>query len=99
MISRSIAALALGLGSLLSTANAQTYTDCDPTKRQCKSDPALGTNATFNFRETAADEAVWTRDAGYVDYTTHGGDFTIERQGDSVTIISKVLPLLRQRFG
>lgn len=82
--------LAAGLVSLLAVANAQTYTDCNPLKRDnCPADPALGTNATFNWKGTAADDDVWTADAGQVDFTPESGDFVINGQGDSVTLISK----------
>jgi hypothetical protein len=89
MARHSILTLAGCLLSLFAVSNAQTSTDCDPLKKSCPNDPALGTNATFNWRENSADSDVWKSTANAVDFTTHGGDFSVERSGDSSTLTSK----------
>ena len=81
------AARCMLLAGLVSSTLAQTFSDCNPLdKTGCPDAPALGGNATYNFNTSRADTSVWNETAGKVKYTTHAGEFTINGQGDSVTI-------------
>jgi hypothetical protein len=75
------------LSTLLPTALAQTFTDCNPLERDdCPDMPALGGNATFVFNDTLS--KVWKMTGSGVDYTRDGGTFTIRQSGDSPKIQS-----------
>ncbi|EKG16816.1 Glycoside hydrolase family 16 [Macrophomina phaseolina MS6] len=85
---RSCALVALAT-SLLPQALAQTWTSCNPLNQtDCPNNPALSTNATFHWNKTRTDSDLWNSTAGDVDFTTTGGEFTINGQGDSVSIMS-----------
>lgn len=75
--------------SLLRASFAQTWTPCNPLNTtNCPTDPALGTNATFNFAVQHADPAIWNTTAGPMAYDGRGAQFTIHESGDSPTIQS-----------
>ncbi|KAF2743041.1 glycoside hydrolase family 16 protein [Sporormia fimetaria CBS 119925] len=81
----SFAVPALALLSLLPTSLAQTFSECDPTKKQgCPNLPALGGNATFHFNDTLYDK-LWLqpKKQGKVDWSEKGATFTVARQLDS----------------
>ena len=50
---------------VLPAAFAQTWTACNPLNTtNCPVDPALGTNATFNWNGTMADSKIWNATNG-----------------------------------
>lgn len=72
--------------ALFGLAAAQTFTDCDPTKKDCPADPAFGTDHTFHFNSTPSGD-LWTTTAGTVEYDKDtGAAFTIGKKGDSPTL-------------
>jgi beta-glucanase (GH16 family) len=82
--------LALPLALLATHAVAQTSTTCDPTKKTCPEDPALGTTfqTTFNESMVAFDPDFFNLTAGtdLVSFSDKGAELTIAKQGDSVTV-------------
>ena len=79
----------VALLSVVSFAAAQTWTSCNPLNTtNCPNDPALGTNATFNFAAQPADSVIWNTTAGPMTYGGKGAQFTIHESGDSPTIQS-----------
>lgn len=64
---------------------AQTYTDCNPLEKTCPSDPALGTDWTFDFT-SAPKTGTWNTTAGTITYGSNGAEFTISEKGQSPTI-------------
>ncbi|RAQ99265.1 glycoside hydrolase family 16 protein [Stemphylium lycopersici] len=81
----------LVLSSLLAarTVLAQTTTDCDPTKKSCPADPALGTSYYSHDFTKGADDDNWKVTAGSIKYTDAGAEFTVNKRGDAPTIQSK----------
>ncbi|KAF9248039.1 CAZyme family GH16 [Penicillium roqueforti] len=80
--------LGAALGLISSTlVVAQTYTDCNPTKKTCPADPAFGqSDKTFDFTSGASDAF---KSTGSVTYdSTNGATFTISKQGDGPLIQS-----------
>jgi hypothetical protein len=75
--------------ALAALATAQTFTDCDPTKKDCPNDPAMP--ATFETDFKAGKDAVkgWKQTAGSLNYVPGGAEFTVEKFGDAPTIQSE----------
>ncbi|KAF6828634.1 extracellular cell wall glucanase crf1 allergen asp f9 [Colletotrichum plurivorum] len=75
------------LVALLATSTfAQTFTDCDPTKKTCPSNTGL-TSSTYSVDFTkGADAKAWTVAAGNIEYTSAGAEFTLNKKGDAPTI-------------
>ncbi|KAJ0160339.1 putative glycosidase crf1 [Colletotrichum tanaceti] len=75
------------LVALLATSTfAQTFTDCDPTKKTCPANPGLAkSNYEVDFTK-GADHDAWSVAAGDVSYTSEGAEFTLHKKGDSPTI-------------
>ena len=70
--------------------NAQTSTTCNPLKKECPEDPALG--MTFNQTFTAdseLDEDLWNVTAKAPSFTDEGMVLTLSEKGDSVNIQSQ----------
>lgn len=84
----SIKQTVLALSFLLSTACAQTFTDCDPLKRtDCPANTALGiSNYTIDFQNSMMSTDVWNTTAGKVQYASSGARFEIARRGDAPTV-------------
>ena len=75
--------------SLLHASFAQAWTPCNPLNTtNCPKDPALGTNATFNFAVEPADPVIWNTTSGPMAYGGKGAQFAIHESGDSPTIQS-----------
>ncbi|KAI0475750.1 glycoside hydrolase family 16 protein [Xylariaceae sp. FL0804] len=86
MLCRSVLPPALAL--LVANAAAQLTSTCNPLNETCPADPALGTAHTFYFNATPT-EGTWNTTAGTVDYDTDtGAAFTINKRGESPTLIS-----------
>jgi beta-glucanase (GH16 family) len=72
----------------ISPVVAQTFTDCDPTLKDCPADLALGVkNYTVDFTKTL-DATVWNATSGTLVPSTDGSKFTINKRFDSPTIKS-----------
>lgn len=54
----------------------------------CAPNPALGTNATWDFSAEAADIAIWNTTLGPMTYGSSGAQFTVSKKGDAPTIQS-----------
>jgi len=78
---------ALSVLALASTTLAQTFSDCDPTKKSgCPTKPGLKSDYTADFRQGASAVADWTATTGSIGYAADGGEFKIEKLGDGPTI-------------
>lgn len=87
-MSRALRLFVLGLLAI-SPVVAQTFTDCDPTQKDCPADLALGiSNYTVDFT-TALDATVWNTTSGKIVPSSNGSLFTINKRFDSPTIQSK----------
>ncbi|KAK1585698.1 concanavalin A-like lectin/glucanase domain-containing protein [Colletotrichum navitas] len=75
------------LVALLATSTiAQTFTDCDPTKKTCPANPGLPqSNYEVDFTK-GADDSNWKVAAGKVSYSADGAQFVLAKQGDAPTI-------------
>jgi hypothetical protein len=74
--------------ALLALVSAQTFTDCDPTKKTCPNNPAMP--ATFETNFKAGKDAVkgWKQTAGTLNYVSSGAEFTVSKKGEAPTIQS-----------
>lgn len=73
--------------SALSLVQAQTFTDCDPTKKSCPADPALGTTLTTDF--TKGESSDWSYATGTtMTYGSDGAVFSIGIKHEAPTISS-----------
>ncbi|KAF2418753.1 concanavalin A-like lectin/glucanase [Tothia fuscella] len=80
--------LALALAAI-PTSLAQTFSDCDPTKKTgCPSKPGLTQEYSVDFRKGAESFKEWTTTSGVVKPVTDGAEFKIEKIGDGPTIQS-----------
>lgn len=72
--------------ALLAITSAQTFTDCNPTKKTCPNNPAVP--KTWNTDFTAGKDAVkgWKQTAGSLTYGSEGAEFIIAEKGDAPTI-------------
>lgn len=74
--------------SITSLAAAQTWTNCNPLNKTCPADPALSTNATFNFTSNAPSTKLWNVTAGPITYSDQGAQFSIQDATMSPTMQS-----------
>ncbi|KAH0430236.1 glycosyl hydrolase family 16 [Colletotrichum camelliae] len=71
---------------LASSTFAQTFTDCDPTKKTCPANAGLDKSSyTVDFTK-GADTSAWTTTAGNITYSSSGAEFTLNKKGDAPTI-------------
>lgn len=80
----SATALALATAQLCS---AQTFTSCDPTKKSCPPDKALGKTITVDFTQGASDQFSLA-DGTTLTYGPNGAEFTMNKETDAPTISS-----------
>lgn len=75
--------------ALAALASAQTFTDCNPTEKECPNDPAMPQNWETDF--TAGKDAIkgWKQTAGSLDYNSEGAVFSVAKKGDAPTIGSE----------
>ncbi|KAI0113373.1 glycoside hydrolase family 16 protein [Daldinia grandis] len=67
--------------------SAQTFTDCDPTKKKCADDPALGSTVTVDF--TKGENSLFKVAEGTkLTYDKNGAVFTINKETEAPTITS-----------
>ncbi|KAF2203642.1 rasp f 9, partial [Delitschia confertaspora ATCC 74209] len=76
------------LGALASMATAQTFTECDPTKKSCPNNPAMKEALETDFKKGVDATAGWKTTAGKINYGKDGAEFTISKKGESPTIQS-----------
>ncbi|GFF49960.1 probable glycosidase crf1 [Aspergillus udagawae] len=69
------------------SVTAQTWTACNPLKKTCPADPALGMNNTFTFNQTL-DDTIWNVTNGALSHTSEGTQFTITGANQSPTMQS-----------
>ena len=72
----------------ISSVNAQTFTSCNPLKKSCPADPALGTSHSWTFNQTL-DDHIWDASNGHVDFTAEGAQLSIKEKLQSPTLQSK----------
>lgn len=81
---------AFGTAACLVTSSAyvaaQTFTDCNPLKKSCPPDPALGRSVTYDFTQGPSSD--WKAIGGTPTYGSDGAAFTVTKQGDSPLIQS-----------
>ncbi|KAI1769435.1 glycoside hydrolase family 16 protein [Hypoxylon sp. FL1150] len=80
----STAAVVLAAGQLVS---AQTTTDCNPMKKTCPADPAVGTTTTIDFTK-GENDFFKAADGTSLTYDDTGALFTINTETDAPTITS-----------
>lgn len=75
------------IATLISTSNAQTYSNCNPlTQSGCPADTALGKAVNIDFTQGASDSFT---PQGNPTYDSNGVSFTVRKSGDSPQITSK----------
>ncbi|KAI5298797.1 DNA-directed RNA polymerase, partial [Ascosphaera pollenicola] len=72
--------------ALAALATAQTTSNCNPLKKTCPADPALGGHVDFDFK-SKSDR--FTSIGGEPSYGTDGATFTINKEGDAPTLGTK----------
>ncbi|KAM0421316.1 hypothetical protein ACHAPT_010846 [Fusarium lateritium] len=84
-LARSVVALAAGL---IASATAQTYSDCNPMKKDsCPSDAGYSSSSySVDFTKGADDDNWESIGSADVKYTSKGAEFTINEKGDAPTI-------------
>ncbi|KAG7131046.1 glycosidase crf1 like protein [Verticillium longisporum] len=76
-------AVALAASSLVS---AQTFTDCDPTKKSCDPDPAFGKTVDIDFTKSNGEDYLYTLPGTKVTYDKEkGAVFSIQKETDAPT--------------
>ncbi|KAF2492647.1 concanavalin A-like lectin/glucanase, partial [Lophium mytilinum] len=73
-----------GLAATL--VSAQTSTECDPTKKTCPNDLAIGTPFTSDFKTGRSSLEGWKITANDVAFVDAGAEFTIHKRGEAPTI-------------
>ncbi|KAF2139677.1 glycoside hydrolase family 16 protein [Aplosporella prunicola CBS 121167] len=80
------AAAAAALLAATPLVSAQTYTDCDPTKKVCPVDVGLP-NSTYEVDFTKGENTSWVAaDYTFIEYGDDGATFSIESKTDAPTI-------------
>lgn len=78
------------LAATTTFVSAQTTTECDPTKKTCPQDPALGTTFSTQFNDSMAefDPNLFNVTAGadLIDFSDEGAQLTISSEGESITV-------------
>ncbi|EFQ33530.1 glycosyl hydrolase family 16 [Colletotrichum graminicola M1.001] len=82
----SVATVALATTSLVS---AQTFTTCDPTKKTCPADPALGKSVDIDFTKGNDDSFFRQLDGTDVKFEDGGALFSISKESEAPTMASK----------
>lgn len=68
-------------------AVAEDQTTCNPTKKTCPADAALGTEHTWWFNSTL-DDTLWDMATGTLNYTDEGAEFAIRSENASTLLQS-----------
>lgn len=72
--------------ALLALANAQTFTECNPTEKKCPNNPAIPEVFETNFKDGKDAVKGWKQTAGTLNYGAGGAEFTVAKSGDAPTI-------------
>ena len=81
-------AFLLALAASVAPTLAQTSTLCDPLKKTCPADPALGKSVEYDFTAGASQDFTVSTGAA-PSFDKDGAKFTIVKAGDSPTMTSK----------
>jgi beta-glucanase (GH16 family) len=87
MRSSILSAAAVALAAL-QLCSAQTFTSCDPTKKSCPADKALGRTVSVDFTKGASSEFTAATGTTLTYDGTNGAVFTINKESDAPTITS-----------
>ncbi|KAF2251444.1 glycoside hydrolase family 16 protein [Trematosphaeria pertusa] len=79
----------LTASAFVALATAQTFTDCDPTKKTCPNNPAMPADFSTDFKAGASGVKGWKQTAGTLNYGASGAEFTVAKKGDAPTIQSE----------
>jgi len=79
---------AASLVAALPLTLAQTFTDCDPTKKSCPADTGLNAGSySADFTQGSSANASWSAAAyTFVNYGNQGAEFTISKATEAPTI-------------
>lgn len=79
---------AVALAAAIPAAFAQTFTDCDPTKKTCPKDTGLNAKSfSSDFTSGPGANASWSAaDYTYLNYGDQGAEFSISKKTDAPTI-------------
>lgn len=75
------------IAALVSSAAAQTSSNCNPTEKSCPADAALGTEHTWWFNSTI-DSKIWNITDGSLTYTDDGAEFTLKDNTSALLVES-----------
>lgn len=75
------------IAALVSSAAAQTSSNCNPTEKSCPADAALGTEHTWWFNSTV-DSKIWNITDGSLTYTDDGAEFTLKDNTSALLVES-----------
>jgi beta-glucanase (GH16 family) len=75
--------------ALVAFASAQTFTECNPTEKECPNDPAMAATFDTDFKAGAESVKGWKQTAGSLTYSGEGAQFTINKKGEAPTIQSE----------
>ncbi|KAI8628434.1 concanavalin A-like lectin/glucanase domain-containing protein [Xylariaceae sp. FL1651] len=88
MFSKLLSATAVALAAT-QLVSAQTFTACDPRKKSCPPDPALGKENTMTIDFTKGKSDFFKEaDGTTIDYSSKGAGFTINKETDAPTVTS-----------
>ncbi|KAF2715443.1 glycoside hydrolase family 16 protein [Pleomassaria siparia CBS 279.74] len=76
----------IGASAIVAFASAQTFTECNPTEKECPNNPAMAATLETNFKAGADSVKGWKQTAGKLEYVEAGADFTLAAKGDAPTI-------------
>ncbi|KAF6819665.1 cell wall glucanosyltransferase mwg1 [Colletotrichum musicola] len=82
----SAATVALAASTMVS---AQTFTTCDPTKKDCPADPALGKSVNIDFTKGNDDSVFRKLEGTSVKFEDQGALFSINKETEAPTMASK----------
>lgn len=77
------------LAILASSVSAQTFTDCNPLKKDCPDDPALGRTVVIDYTKGEDKSGFFKALSGTtITYGDKGAVFTIAKEGQAPTLVS-----------
>lgn len=76
----------VAVGALAALSSAQTFTDCDPTKKDCPNNPAMAQTWKTDFKLGKDAVKGWKQTAGSLTYGAEGAEFTVAKKGQAPTI-------------
>jgi hypothetical protein len=79
----------IGASAVVALASAQTFTECNPTEKECPNNPAMAATFETDFKAGAESVKGWKQTAGTLSYSATGADFVLAKKGDAPTIQSE----------